>query len=305
MKVAAPKDDHSHSASIVAAVPYELRGRRQWIGYRLSRRNRRRTKVPWRCDGRGPARVDDSTTWTSFERAVGAFDRGFVDGVGFVFTADDPYGGADLDDCIAAGRLHPAAAEVVAALDSYTERSPSGKGVHVLVKGALAADARNRTEATGWDGRLELYDRRHFFCVTGDHLPGAPKTIEARQAELDAVVAELLPAPPRRPSPGPQPALALDDKRLLAKARRARNGSHFVRLYDVGDWSGYLSQSEAELALCSILAFWTGGDVERIDSLFRRGALFREKWEKRSYREATLAQAIAGCPTYYRRASVS
>jgi putative DNA primase/helicase len=71
------------------------------------------------------------------------------------------------------------------------------------------------------------------------------------------------------------------DEALLTRARRAQNGSQFCRLFDHGDWqgAGYGSQSEADMALVSYLASWTGGDSARVDSLFRRSGLYREKWD--------------------------
>lgn len=88
-----------------------------------------------------------------------------------------------------------------------------------------------------------------------------------------------------------------DDGKLLDLARNARNGAKFAALYDRGDTSGYNSQSEADAALCAILAFWTGGDLSRIDALFRLSALFRpDKWDSvrvkgKTYGAATIERA--------------
>jgi primase-polymerase (primpol)-like protein len=70
---------------------------------------------------------------------------------------------------------------------------------------------------------------------------------------------------------------------LIERAKRARNGDKFSRLW-AGDASEYDSASEADLALCSILAFWTVGDPDSIDRLFRESGLFRDaKWSRESY----------------------
>src|SRR5262245_2703110 len=76
----------------------------------------------------------------------------------------------------------------------------------------------------------------------------------------------------------PRPRLLLDDGALIERARRARNGARFVALW-AGDVSAYGSQSEADLALCNLLAFWTGGDAARVDRLFRVSGLYRSKWD--------------------------
>jgi primase-polymerase (primpol)-like protein len=95
--------------------------------------------------------------------------------------------------------------------------------------------------------------------------------------------------------------MSLTDANLLDKARRAVNGDAFSRLFDYGDWHGrYASESEGDLALCNHLAFWTGRDPDRIDSLFRQSALFDEKWEGRDdYRESTISLAISGVKSVY------
>lgn len=83
----------------------------------------------------------------------------------------------------------------------------------------------------------------------------------------------------------------LDDQTLLDLARRAANGATFERLWR-GDTSEYRDdQSAADLALCTMLAFWTGKDEYRIDSLFRQSGLYRQKWERDEYRERTIRRA--------------
>jgi putative DNA primase/helicase len=301
----------------VDAIPRELRELPQWVGWRRERRNGKWTKAPYQAAR--PARrarrasTTDPATWSSFEEARAAFETGAGDGIGFVFTADDPYAGVDLDDCFdELGRFDPAGAAIVRRLDSYTELSPSGRGVHVIVRGRLDG-SRHRTGETPWRGKLEVYDQTRFFTISGQRLSGASTTIEPRQAELEAVLAHHLPPPTATATTTPPPApdvLALDDEQLLAKARRSRNGAHFQQLW-TGDIAGYASASEADLALCGSLAFWTGGDPIRIDALFRRSGLFRaefraEKWDRLwskesgdTYGSRTIDLAIRRCRSFY------
>jgi hypothetical protein len=80
---------------------------------------------------------------------------------------------------------------------------------------------------------------------------------------------------------------------ILEKARKARNGVKFSALYDRGDTSAYNNDdSFADLALCSMLAFWLQGDFNEIDGYFRRSALYRDKWERSDYRTNTINKAI-------------
>ena len=149
----------------MSPIPAELRERDQWVIWRYKTRDGKRTKVPYQAaKPRTEAEVDDPSTWSSFEHAAAV--KG-VDGIGYVFSADDPYTGVDLDHCINAdtGEVHPAAAAIVERLASYTERSPSGTGLHVIVAAELHGD-RHRTSKTPWDGVFEVYDRGRYFTMT-------------------------------------------------------------------------------------------------------------------------------------------
>lgn len=115
----------------------------------------------------------------------------YVAGIGFVFSADDPYMGIDFDGCIDSdtGELHSAVAKALEYLDSFKERSPSGTGMHSIVIAELHGD-RHRTSDTPWGDKFEVYDRGRFFTVTGN----GGGCITHRQAQADALVAKLLPA---------------------------------------------------------------------------------------------------------------
>ena len=164
-------------------IPAELRARKQWVLWRYEKRDGKPTKVPLVArppkdrgaasgvQRRFPASTTDPSTWRSFEEAVTLWrtSERFFDGIGFVFTKDDPYAGVDFDDCIdAASKLHPVVAEYVASLDSYTEASPSGSGVHVIVRAKVPANGRKKTDRTPWGGSFESYSEDRFFTITGN-----------------------------------------------------------------------------------------------------------------------------------------
>ena len=134
----------------------------------------------------------DSASWASFELAIAVADQ--ADGIGFVFSADDPFCG-QARRLLDGEHLHPEVAARVLALGSYTEISPSGNGVKTIVRGSKNGTTRCRTSKTPWGGRFECYDAERFFTITGQLLPGMPATIAEAQAELDAVLAEYLPKP--------------------------------------------------------------------------------------------------------------
>jgi primase-polymerase (primpol)-like protein len=270
------------------AVPADLRGRRQWVAWRLEHRDGRDTKVPYRpADPRVRASTTDAGTWGAFEQAADAVMRGKADGVGFVFDAADPFTGVDLDGCRTdGGELNAKAAEIVALLDSYTEWSPSGRGAHVIVRGRIDGSRCRR-------GPVEMYSAGRYFTVTGDRLPGVPHAPMPRQPQLDELHRRLFPPPPQPAAPRVGKVFLSDDGELLDRMFRARNGGDVERLFR-GDASGYSSRSEADLALVAHLAFWTGGDAARIDSLFRASGLMRDKWERADYRDRTIAKAVNG-----------
>jgi putative DNA primase/helicase len=264
-------------------IPSVLQTIPQWVVWRTEFRDGKPTKVPYQPNGRR-ASSTERATWTTFETALASsFPR---DGIGFVFTADDPFCGVDLDEKMPAADR----ARIVEELDSYTEVSPSGSGAHVIVRASMDGLHGHRR------GPVEIYDRRRFFTVTGCVFDGHDE-IHDRQAQLEAIHArEIAPLRPTNSfSPGEviPKVVDLNDEELLERARAARNGDAFERLWS-GDTSGYSSASEADLALVSHLVFWTGSDATRVDSLFRQSGLYREKWERPDYRERTIAKALEG-----------
>ena len=179
-----------------------------------------------------------------------------VDGIGFVFTAGRPVLRRRPRRLHHRRRLHPDAADIVRRLDSYTERSVSGTGVHVIGRADLNGFTRNRTSKTPWGGEFEVYDRGRFFVVTGDQLHGSPDRAGRLPGALEPLLAELF--PPRRANGRAETAAEHAHGRRGARARLRCSERHATQALYRGDTGGYGSRSEADLALCSMLAFWTG-----------------------------------------------
>jgi putative DNA primase/helicase len=289
-----------------SAVPRELRDRPQWVCWRYVTRGGKQTKCP--VDARDGKNADstDPATWASFDEAVASCRGGGYAGVGYVFASDDPFCGIDLDGCIDDdGAVVPAAREIIDALDSYTEISPSGRGVKVFIAGRKPDGVGCKSKAIVGYTETEVYDRDRFFTVTGQHLAGTLDGVEKRQAALDALCVRLW---PKKQKPRVNATLASagfsgDDEALVQRAGAARNGDRFKAL-----WAGDISlhdddHSRADMALCNLLARWTGKDAERMDRLFRRSGLIREKWDEkrgdRSYGRITIEKAIADCEETY------
>jgi putative DNA primase/helicase len=269
------------------AIPAELRALDRWVLWRRIERDGKPTKVPFDPATDRPGDATDPTLWLPFDRAVALAPR--YDGIGLAIGGSG-YVGVDLDHCLRDGELEPWALDVVERLASYTEITPSGEGLRVWVRGSLPPGRRRK-------GSIELYDSGRYFTVTGNRLDWAPAAIAERTAELAALHADLFPAAPERPRREPAPT-DLADSELLSRMFRARNGAEVESLFR-GDSSRHPSGSEADLALCSHLAFWTGGDTVAIDRLFRQSALCDDKWTERAdYRERTIAKAMEGVDYY-------
>jgi len=285
---------------MLETIPTTLKGLVQWVCWRYETRNGKRTKVPYMPDGRR-ASTTDPQTWSVFADCVQASAP--FDGIGIVCA--NGLAGIDLDYCIdETGNLSELAQSVVQVLNSYTEITPSGRGLHCLCFAQLPGGNRRNAEK-----QIEMYDSARYLTVTGNHFPNTPLTIEKREVELARLHTELLGA--REPitqlasSPVKRAEVSLDDQELIARAEQARNGNEFRRL-----WHGDLSQhnsnhSEADLAFCAHLAFWTGMDAARMDHLFRQSGLMRAKWDERhradgaTYGQMTIEKALSGVHNYF------
>ena len=91
----------------------------------------------------------------------------------------------------------------------------------------------------------------------------------------------------------------LSPEEIVQLALKSSTGDKFRRLYK-GINSGYTSASEADEAFCTILAFWTGGDFEKMDIIFRSSDRMRAKWDRQEYRYDTLTKAILQSSDFYR-----
>jgi len=277
-------------------APGELRTADQFVCWREEDRDGDITKVPYSVHG-GRASSINPKTWAPFEAAIDYAEEHSMSGIGFVFTEDDPYAGIDLDKCrdSETGEIDQWARKIVNALDSYTEISPSGTGLHIFVKATLPGHNNRK-------GPLEMYESGRYFTLTGEHLDGTPAEIHERQDVLerlyryyfkDRIIGEANGHRSRATS------LDVGDEDLLELAMQAKNGEKFSRLWrgDTSDYAG--DESRADLALCSLLAFWTDGDTERMDHLFRRSGLYRNKWNRHDYRERTFNKVLEGRTEFY------
>jgi P4 family phage/plasmid primase-like protien len=193
------------------------------------------------------------------------------------------------------------AQEIVDRLDSYTEISPSGHGVHIIVKASKPGPS---CRGGYKDGEVEMYSEGRYFTVTGRTLDSGRDTIEYRQKQINQLYDMIFQTDQSQLKQPPlQKSQFLSDKALVEKAGSAKNGQKFRALMS-GDLNGYRSQSEADQALCNMLAFWTGRDAQLMDNLFRQSGLMRPKWDRsagqgQTYGQRTIDKAIASCVEIY------
>ena len=296
------------------AIPQPLRNAFRWVLWRLVWKPNKNgggkwDKVPYQINGQ-PAKSNDSQTWASFEAVATAYRAGGFDGVGFVLGGG--FVGIDLDDVRdpATGTLTPGADELIREFATYSEISPSGTGVKLFGLGEWLGDWHKAPFPGG--GEIEGYSVGRYFTVTGRPITSAE--VADIHALAEALAERLDPSRSRSTSKqteNPRQSAGSDtdeesnpdDEELIRRAREAKNGAKFAKLWD-GDSSDHGGDpSRADLALCGMLAFWCGGDTVRMDRLFRRSQLMRPKWDERrgktTYGERTIAKAIKGKTEFY------
>ena len=283
-------------------IPGEMQRLAQWVLWGVSTESPKAPYTTSVLTSRKKAAANNPATWGRFADAVAAVARLGRGGIGFELGVE-PCGivGIDLDHVINdAGELSQWAAEIVALMDSYTEYSPSGRGLHIWCKSnerLSAIGSRNRNDRIG----LEIYDHARYFTVTGKPY-GEVKPLAERTEQLREVYARYMPKESeKRKQRAEQSRFAsnatdnLSDAELWERMFNSEQGEKIRALHD-GDISGYESHSQADSALCCYLSFWTGGDALRIERMFRESGLMREKWERADYRERTIEHAIEITP---------
>ncbi|HMP33276.1 MAG TPA: AAA family ATPase [Kiritimatiellia bacterium] len=279
-------------------IPHELTRLPCWLTWSFDLRNGKLTKIPFTPDGMSYASSTDRETWGAFDTALESWKSDTaLAGIGFAFDPDQGILGIDIDKCVdPITGPNDEAMQIVRSLNTYTEYSQSGTGLHLLCR-AKMPEGRGRRK-----GAVECYSQGRYFTMTGRRLEGTPSNIRDCQAEVDELLARYFEpggptTVPEDRTPSVNNLRTLPDDDLLNRARNARGGDEFARLW-AGDWKGrYPSQSEADAALLGKLRFWTGGDKARSFDLFNQSGLTRPKWGRDDYRESTW-RAIDRGPVY-------
>lgn len=283
-------------------IPQELKELNNWVCWKAvpdEKSHSGISKIPVNPYTGGMAQSNNPSTWSDFETAV----RVSVDfaGIGFMFS--NGYFGVDLDDIkndiedFKNGNHDNIIGEFIETLQSYTELSYSGNGIHIICKGKLPEGRRR-------NNKVEMYDTGRFFVMTGNYCSEYVdinectkliKPLHAKYLGVKEVNNEML----HKRSISTSLDTVSD---IVEKARASKNGDRFDALYS-GSFSDYPSQSEADMAFCNMLAFWCGCDIGLMDQVYRSSGLMRDKWDRRqsgsTYGMLTLQKAVDNCREIY------
>lgn len=267
-------------------IPDELKQYVQFVVWRFEdTEGLKPTKVPYSPITGDLADVTDSNTWGSFEAACKSYDTGLYSGIGFVVSDADPFAFIDLDDPFekkADGsnkhdnpqELLDRQIKIFNEFDSYSEVSPSGKGLHIIIKGSIESGRRR--------GCIEIYSNMRYMTMTGNVYKDAP--IKDKDELLNVLYEQM--------GEGKSSALyyaglekaKYTNERILEIASSAENSEKFNDLYYDGNWQKYYpSQSEGDFALVDILAFYSE-NRKQVQDLFLSSKLAERKKSRAQYR---------------------
>jgi putative DNA primase/helicase len=266
-------------------IPPEFKEKPRWFLWQWVFRNGKGTKPPFQPNGQA-GKVNDPSTYSTYGAALHRLlEDNKYSGLGFVLSDEDDIIAWDLDHCLdpKTGKLDDWAQEIVDALNSYTEISPSGEGLRIFVKGQLPEGRRKI-------GKVECYQELRYVTVTGNVYLNSPLTINPNNLEIWESTFNR----------------KLKDTKERTQSK-AKKGNQLELLHE-GNWkeAGYPSQSEADAAYCRYLAEETSGNAEKIDQLFRTSKLYREKWDKshsgegKTYGQMTIELALSQFNSRYR-----
>lgn len=288
-------------------IPQEMRDLPRWILWKLTNVPGRLkpAKIPHSVDGKR-ADATNPTTWSTYTECLEKLAT--YDGLGFVFDPSDNIFGVDYDGVRDkdTGEIDPDIFEEVLSLNSYTEVSPSGTGLHVILRGTKPGAACRA-------GCREMYETGRYFTVTGNHLPGTPiaitsPTVDKIKVVYDKIVSEQA-TPKKTKSPAEvasgtengktkQRSPDLTDEEVISLLMGSRLATLFEELCD-GNLSEYDNDaSAADYHLCRLISFYTQ-KPDQIERIARRSKLARDKWDRPDYVERTISSAIDSLGSVY------
>lgn len=255
-------------------IPSELKQLNQWLVWHYEDiGSSKPTKVPYNPNTNNPASTTNPSTWIDFQTAYNAYETGKWSGIGFVFSNQDPYTFIDLDDTKGDQIALDRQLKIYKEFDSYSEVSPSGQGLHIIIKGDIPI-GRKRSF-------IEIYSTGRYATFTGNVYNDKP--IKDGQQLLNQLWEQMGSSIPQTFMYTGDKEEKLNDEKVIEIALNAANGDKFKELFE-GRWnSSYPSQSEADFAFIDIVAYYTQ-NRNQISRIFHKSALGKRlKAQRRDY----------------------
>ena len=279
-----------------------LKGMPIWVLWKYELVNGKKTKVLYSAKTKYRCGTDKkySSLWVSYDECCKNVGTGNFAGVGFVIPTG--YGVIDMDhiadELVTKG--------ILSLVPSYMEISPSGEGKHIVFKvdttaipteyGKLSSLYYMKNPNNGLECYIGGFTNR-YITFTGNAVNDVAITecTEGVIAFFEQYMKRQNFTKEALQAAEEEEAKKLSDLDIIQIASKAKNANKFNKLFVDGDKSGYGSGSEADLALCNFLAFYSEGDEEIIDRLYRSSSIMRDKWEREDYRTSTIKKAIELC----------
>lgn len=278
-------------------IPAELRSLRRWVLWRYEYKGNKWTKVlydpnkfyDWTEHKR--ASSTDPKTWGSFGSVFQIYsaDADQIDGIGFVLTAGDGIVGIDLDNTSGM----PDYEANFLKINTYAERSPSGKGLRMIGLGTLPDNAGRKRD------HVELYNHARYLTITGHVIPGRDNAVRPVQREIDATLRAVFPAAaPVAKSNLDRPALDMADGEVLQLARDHDKSGRFAALWDCDEAKltkkddGSVDMSRAVAGLLVKLAYYTRDPAQLERLVSASGLGDHHRWASQKWRDRTIGYAL-------------
>lgn len=284
-------------------IPQELRNLKQWGLFELKwvEARKKNTKIPINPYDGSAGKSNDPNTWSDFDTAMRALnDVERADGLAFYFA--NGYVGLDIDHIDSnledwrAGDNDPN--NLVNKFqdltdNTYMEVSQSGTGIHAIFKGKIPGKRRRK-------GNYEMYQTGRFFALTGNNIIPDPTIKSMSDDEMKTLYEFLFGKDNIVQLHSESDNITPVDLSVAEIIKRAENsaktGTRFT-MFMKGGWEQfYASHSEADMAFANDLAFWTGRDFHKMDTIFRNSSLMREKFDEKhgavTYGTSLLNKAI-------------
>jgi primase-polymerase (primpol)-like protein len=292
-------------------VPEILKKDKAWVIWHYEDRIKsdgttEKTKVPYiACQPETKAESNNSNTWSDFKMADMIMHTN-KSGIGYVLHDNGVYG-IDLDNAFDEnGELIAEYKPIIDNIVSYTEKSPSGNGLHILFASQVVPYPQGGLSCKWLDNgakrEVAIFGKGKYFTMTGDVynnrnvINDIPKYIIT---ETINPIVEMHKSTQKNiiQIDDNESCKELSDAEIINKCKNAKNSGKFNKLW-VGNTVGYPSQSEAELALISIFAFYSTDELQLVRLLTQSG-MARDKHNRVDYLQSTIKKGMSGIQEHY------